>query len=110
MTWHAEVITLTLRRFEGDDSYAERDQFASVATAQILGSKRAFISGFLNDGTRAKISKSDWIDLGVLLRTQFGIEKIETERHTKAKTFDTSPAPLQASSPAAGGNQGAQCL
>ena len=94
MTWHAEVITISLRRFEPGQTYANRDPFASVAVAQILGGRRAFISGFLNDGTKAKISKADWLDLGVLMRTQFNVEKIETERHTKAKTFDTAPAPL----------------
>lgn len=94
MAWHAEPITLTLRRFEPGESYEQRDKFAAVATAQILGGKRAYISGFLADGTRAPISKRDWLDLGVLLRDKFGIQKIESERHATDKTFDTQPAPL----------------
>ena len=94
MSWHAEIITLTLRRFEPGESYAQRDKFAAVATAQILGGKRAYISGFLADGTRAPIRKQDWVDLGLMLREKFGIHKIESERHAVEKTFDTQPAPL----------------
>jgi len=94
MTWHAEIITLTLRRFSPGDSYAQRDKFAAVATAQILGGKRAYISGFLADGSKAPISKRDWIELGLMLRDKFGIHKIESERHAVEKTFDTGPAPL----------------
>nr|WP_315210056.1 hypothetical protein [uncultured Albidiferax sp.] len=94
MAWHAEPITLTLRRYADGDSYARRDKFASVATAQLLGGKRAYISGFLSDGTRAPIHKRDWLDLGMLLRDKYGIEKIESERHAVEKSFDTQPAPL----------------
>lgn len=94
MTWHAEPITLTLRRFEDGKSYAARDKFASVATAQLLGGKRAYISGFLADGSRAPISRPDWLDLGLLLRDKYGILKIESERHAVEKSFDTGPAPL----------------
>jgi hypothetical protein len=92
MPWHAEPITITLRRYHPGETFENRDRFAAVATAQLLGGKRAFVSGFLSDGS--KISKADWIDLGVLMRTQFGIEKIETERHTRPKEFDTGPMPL----------------
>ncbi|APW37177.1 hypothetical protein RD110_08160 [Rhodoferax koreense] len=95
MHWHAESITVTLRGFKDGDSYENRDKFPVVATAQLLGGKRAFISAFLRDGTQIhRIEKADWLALGVMLREQFGIEKIETERHTKPKTFATGPAPL----------------
>lgn len=94
MSWHAEPITLTLRRFEDGCSYANRDKFAAVATAQILGGKRAYISGFLADGTHAPIHKADWLELGYLLRDSYGIRKILTERHMADKEFNTSPAPL----------------
>lgn len=94
MTWHAEPITLTLRRFEPGESYERRSKFAAVATAQILGGKRAYISGFLADGTRAPIHKQDWLDLGLMLHDKFGIQKIESERHAVEKTFDTGHAPL----------------
>ena len=94
MTWHAEVITLTLRRYAPGDSYEGRDKFASVATAQILGGNRAFISGFLSDGSKGPIRRRDWVDLGQLLRDQFGIERIESERHGESWGHDTGPAPL----------------
>lgn len=94
MTWHAEVIMLTLRRFEAGRSYEARDKFASTATAHILGGNRAFICGFLNDGTRGPISRQDWVELRALLREKHGIEKIETERHEERKDYDTGPAPL----------------
>ncbi len=94
MTWHAEVITLTLRRFGPGKSFVDRDKFASVATAQILGGKRAYISGFLDDGSEGPIHRLDWLDLAKLMREKFGVLKIESERHASDKSFDTGPAPL----------------
>ena len=95
MHWHAETITVTLRGYHDGDSYDARDAFPVVATAQLLGGKRAFISGFLKDGKQIeRIEKADWEALGVMLRDKFGIHKIESERHAVEKTFDTQPAPL----------------
>jgi hypothetical protein len=94
MTWHAEVITLTLRRYVDGQSYEARSKFASVATAQLLGGKRAFISGFLNDGTLGPISRQDWADLVTLLRDQFGIERVTSERRSAPREYDTGAAPL----------------
>lgn len=94
MTWHAEIIMLTLRRYRPGEAYENRDQFASTATAHILGGSRAYVCGFLNDGTRGAISKADWLDLRRMLRERYGIEHIESERHGERKSFDTGPAPL----------------
>lgn len=94
MTWHAEIITLTLRRYGPGESHAERDRFASVATAQLMGGTRAYISGFLNDGTKGPIHKRDWIALVALLRERFGIEQVESERHGQDRGYETGPAPL----------------
>lgn len=94
MSWHAEVITLTLRRFEPGKSYANRNKFASVATCQILGGKKAFISGFLTDGSKGPINRRDWIELGRLLQRDYGVEKVEAERNGVEKDYDTGPAPL----------------
>lgn len=94
MTWHAEIITLTLRRYAPGESYEGRDRFASVATAQLMGGTRAYISGFLSDGTKGPIHKRDWVALAALLREQFGIAQIESERHGQDRGYETGPAPL----------------
>lgn len=92
MAWHAKPIVLHLRRFEDGKGYGAR--FASIVTAQLLGEGRAFLCGFLNDGRTAPISREDRHALGVLLRDDYGVRKIETERHHQPKTYDTGPAPL----------------
>lgn len=94
MPWDAEVTSLTVRRFNIGQSRANRDRFASVATVQILGGTKAYISGFLNDGQRGPIHRDDWIDLARLLRDKYGVRKIESERHGEDKSYDTGPAPL----------------
>lgn len=92
MGWHAKPLVLHLRRFEPGKGYGDR--FASIVTAQLLGDGRAFLCGFLNDGRTAPISREDRQELGELLRDDYGIGKIETERHHREKSYDTSPAPL----------------
>ena len=52
MTWHAEAITLILRRYEPGKSYKARDRFASVAMAQLMEAGRAHLRGFLGEGIR----------------------------------------------------------
>ncbi|MFT3720427.1 hypothetical protein [Pseudorhodoferax sp.] len=84
MPWHAEVITITLRRYEAGKSYEARDPFVGVATVQILGGSRAYVSGFLSDG--APIPRQDWLDLLALLRERYGITRVESERHGRAST------------------------
>lgn len=94
MPWESEPITLTLRRLDDGQTTADRDRFASVATAQILGGARAYISGFLNDGTRGPIHRRDWMDLAILLRNKHGVMHIESERHGEDKSYDTGPGEL----------------
>lgn len=89
MPWHAEVLALTLRRFVPGESYNARDKFASVATAQVLNGSHAYISGFLNDGTRGPIHRHDWRDMARVLRLEHGILLIDSERHGADKSYDT---------------------
>lgn len=93
MTWHAETITLILRRYEPGKSYDARDQFATVAVAQLLGGGRAHLRGMLN-GADAPISKADFLELAAMLRADHGIDRIESERKGRPREYDTGPAPL----------------
>jgi hypothetical protein len=93
MTWHAEEITVILRRYEPGKSYKARDRFATVAVAQLLGGGRAFLRGMLN-GVAAPLRKADLLELAQLLRDRYGIEHIESERHGEAKVHETVTAPL----------------
>lgn len=88
MTWHAETITLILRRYEPGKSYEARDPFATVAVAQLLGGGRAHLRGMLN-GADAPISKADFQQLADLLREQHGITRIESERRARPRRYDT---------------------
>jgi hypothetical protein len=94
MTWHAEIIMLTLRRYRPGEAYEPRDLFASAATAHILGDSGAYVCGLPNDCTRGAINRADWLDLRHRLCDQCGIEHVESERHGERKSFDTGLAPL----------------
>lgn len=95
MAWHFEVITVTARRYPPGRSYSNRDKFTAVATLQVLGGKRAYLSGFLADGLDVPISRREWLELGQGLRQQFGIILVESERHGEDWAHDTGPGELR---------------
>lgn len=94
MTWHFEVLAVNGRRFKDGESYENRDPFASILTIQFKNQREAYISGMLNDSGRGAIRGRDWLELRDRLREAFGVELIETERHSEHKEYPTGPAPL----------------
>ncbi|HVR53752.1 MAG TPA: hypothetical protein VMS38_28765 [Pseudorhodoferax sp.] len=94
MTWHLEPIQLHGRRFVSGRSFEAGDPYASTVIVQMLGRGRVYLRGLLNDGTQGPIRRSDYLELRDKLRTEYGIEHIESERHGGAKVHDTGPAPL----------------
>ena len=94
MTWHFKPLVLAARDFRDGKNYDRKDKYAVIATVQLLGDHRAYISGMLADGTEAPISRRDLADMARGLRAQYGVTEIDAERRGTEKTFDTGPAPL----------------
>lgn len=95
MTWHLEPITLHARRYVAGESFEARDKYATIVTVQILNGSMAYLSGMLSDGERSPIRKEDIEELGAMLRSRYDIKVIHAERRSKAREYDTSPAPLR---------------
>lgn len=92
MSWHAKPITIHLRRFADGKKYGE--EFASIATAQLLEDGHAFVCGFLNDGSEAELTKQDLVEMAQILREKYNVRRISSERRAKLRNYDTGPAPL----------------
>lgn len=94
MTWHLETTSLTARRYLPGQSFEARDQFASVAYIQVMDcGRKAYISAFLNDGSKGPIPPREFLALREELQAQ-GIELVGSSRHGKDKDYETAPAPL----------------
>jgi hypothetical protein len=94
MTWHFEILAVNGRRYLDGDSYENRDEFATTVTVQFRNQKTAYLSCMLNDGTKGRVRSRDWLELRDALYRQFGVELIETERHSEQREYATRPAPL----------------
>jgi hypothetical protein len=80
--WHAQVTSLTVRRY-GSGSYAERTAYDAVVQVEFLGEGVAFIHA-----AHGVIGLTQWKNLARLLRDEYGVTEIQSERRGKSKTID----------------------
>lgn len=99
MHWHAQVITIVVRGYPDDAGltaqtcFDAKEPFAAVATVQILDNGTAHVQG-MKGGGKVPMTRRDYQGLLDMLSDDFGILKLDANRHGKDTGYDTSPAPL----------------
>lgn len=84
--WHAQTTRLTVRLYDAGAGYADKAPFRAVAQVDLLGDGKAYIHAALANGR--PISASEWRSLARMLRDEWGVMCIESERHGKQTTID----------------------
>lgn len=90
--WHAQPTGLSLRLYDADDAQAafdNKEPYLAVAQVVLLGQGKAFIhSGMSRDGK--PLSASRWLEIGTLLKNEWGITEVLVERHGKLVSLPTT--------------------
>ena len=84
--WHAQTTRLTVRLYDQGATYAEKAPFRAVAQVDLRGNGVAYIHAALADGR--PVSASEWRSLARMLRDDWGVMRIESDRHGKQTVFD----------------------
>jgi hypothetical protein len=90
--WHAQPTGLSLRLYDSDDAqsaFDNKEPFLAVAQVVLLGQGRAFIhSALTKDGKR--LSSARWLEIGTLLKENWGVTEVMIERHGKLVNLSTA--------------------
>jgi hypothetical protein len=88
--WHAQITSVKLRGYHGEEGYDRRVPFEAVMDIELLGGGRAFAHGALTRGHR--LNRVDLARIGAML-SALGVTELLAERDGRMVRWWSAQAP-----------------
>lgn len=85
--WHDQLTSLSLRLYEQDSSYENKDVFVGIIQVELLGDNKAYLHAALKSDGK-EITSSEWRGLINLLYEKYQIKTIIIFRKNKEVEID----------------------